>query len=40
MFIHGVTCWTSMGDEETVRDELDRWNACYDTLKSGFRYAA
>lgn len=34
MFIHGVICWTSMGDEETVRAELDRWNACYDTLRS------
>ena len=34
MFIHGVTCWTSMGDEETVRDELDRWTACYDALRS------
>lgn len=34
MFIHGIICWTSMGDEETVRAELDRWNACYDTLRS------
>lgn len=35
MFIHGVTCWISMGDEVAVRDELDRWYACYDSLRSG-----
>ncbi|MDE3258456.1 MAG: phosphotransferase [Gemmatimonadota bacterium] len=40
MFIHGVTCWTTMGDEEEVRDELDRWNACYSTLKTGLEGAA
>lgn len=40
MFIHGVTCWTTMGNEETVREELDRWNACYTTLKTGLDKAA
>ncbi|MDE3000100.1 MAG: phosphotransferase [Gemmatimonadota bacterium] len=40
MFIHGVTCWTTMADEETVLEELDRWNACYSTLKTGLEKAA
>ncbi len=40
MFIHGVTCWTTMGDEEDVRDELDRWNACYSALKTELDDAA
>ena len=40
MFIHGVTCWTNMGNEEEVREELDRWKACYSTLKAGFEKAA
>lgn len=40
MFIHGVTCWTTMGDEEKVREELNRWNACFSTLKAGLEKAA
>lgn len=40
MFIHGVTCWTTMGDEEEVREELDRWNAGFDTLRTGLDEAA
>ena len=40
MFIHGVTCWISMGDEETAREELDRWNECYSTLRAGLEKAA
>ncbi len=40
LFIHGVTCWTTMGDDDEVRDELDRWNACYATLKTGLDKAA
>ncbi len=40
MFIHGVTCWTTMGDEEDVHEELDRWNACYTTLRAGLDKAA
>ena len=35
LFIHGVTCWTTMGDDDELRDELDRWNACYAALKTG-----
>ena len=40
MFIHGVTCWTTMGDEVEVREELDRWNECYSTLRAGLEKAA
>ena len=40
MFIHGVTCWVGMRDDEEVREELDRWNACHSTLKAGLEKAA
>lgn len=40
MFIHGVTCWVDMRNEEDVRAELDRWNACYTTLRAGLDIAA
>ena len=40
MFIHGVTCWIDMRDDEEVREELDRWNVCYSTLKAGLEMAA
>ena len=40
MFIHGVTCWADMRDDDEVREELDRWEACYSTLKAGLDNAA
>lgn len=40
MFIHGVTCWVGMRDDEEVREELGRWNACHSTLKAGLEKAA
>lgn len=40
MFIHGVTCWVDMRDDEGVREELDRWNACHSTLNAGLEKAA
>lgn len=40
MFIHGVTCWVGMRDDEEVHEELDRWNACHSTLKAGLEKAA
>lgn len=39
MFIHGVTCWVGRRDDEEVREELDRWNACHSTLKAGLEKA-
>ena len=40
MFIHGVTCWVDMRDDEEVREELVRWNACFATLRTGLDKAA
>lgn len=40
MFIHGVTCWVDMRDDKEVREELDRWNACFATLRTGLDEAA
>lgn len=40
MFIHGVTCWVDMRDDEEVREELDRWNAWHSTLKAGLERVA